>query len=164
MPWINSDGLVVKIGPEEATIGKGGEYEFDGPQRQVEFTLNFGDFGSADAAVEYNVTIPKGAFIERVQLEVFTALTSGGAATVNVGGVRTSDAVTLDATGGFVNALAITALNTAGKFVELINGSTGAGTYIGTTLVNNVYLSTKWGTAALTAGKLGVRIWYSFPA
>jgi hypothetical protein len=160
MGWYNSDGLYVKFGAEEGTSGRAGEYEWDGPQRFVELVVDGTTIGSGDVISDYNVVIPKGARIERVAVQVKDAFTSAGSATLNVGGYKTDNSA-VDATGGFVAATALTTINADGKFLDLTVGATSAGTYIGTTLARNVYLSTKYATAAFTAGKAYVRIYYS---
>lgn len=159
--WYNSDGLLVKLGTSEATPTRIGEYVTNGAQRQIEFTVLFGDIKTADTIYDHQVSIPAGAYINRVELEIITAFT-GSSSTFNVGGYLTDESA-VDASGGFISALALASMTPAGVLINFINGTTGKGSYIGTTLTNAVLISTKWGTAAFTAGKGIVRIYYSWP-
>ena len=161
--WLNSDGLYIKYGQTEGAVGVAGEYVTTGPLRMVEFTL--GDATSLTSSYVVQDTaavVPKGARIEKVEVEVLTACTSGGSATLDVGLYLVDQTTELDGN-GFVAAAAVATLNTAGKLLTLINGATAAGALIGTTLANNGLFAARYNTAAFTAGKLAVRVWYSFP-
>jgi hypothetical protein len=153
MAWQNSDGLRVKFGREEATVGKAGEYEFDGPIHWTEVDVVGTDLTSSDAPQDDNTIIPKGARIKSVTLYVETAFTSGGSATLTVGTYKT-DYSAASTAAGFISAQAVAGL-TAGATI------TGGGSTVGTTLSENVLVSVKCGTAAFTAGKGKLRIdWY----
>lgn len=163
MPWYNSDGLLVSYGIEEGTAGKAGEYLTAGPQQMVELTLPALTALTSTAVIQdYNTIVPRGCRIEKVEVITTTAATSGGAATLNIGLIRT-DTTTAYAATGFVNALALTSIDAAGETTVLTVGSTGAGTLIGTTLANNGYIVANWGTAAYTAGAVRCRVYYIRP-
>lgn len=158
MPWVNSDGLVVKLGTEEATPGVGGEIWTAGPHRITEFQITLTALStSTQTILDDNIFGAKNARIEEVEVEVITAATSGGAATLDVGLIRYDRTTELDYD-GLVAASALTPINTAGKRLNLINGSTAAGALIGTTLANPGYFVAKAGTAVFTAGVLLVRV------
>lgn len=164
--WYNSDGLFLKMGVDEGTASKGGEFFTAGAKRINEYKITLTDLStSAQVVIHDTAPVPKNARIEEVEVEVETAATSGGSATLDVGLVR-SDARATSPTeldyDGFVAAAALATINTAGKRLNLINGSTAAGALIGTTLSNFGYVVAKAGTAVFTAGVLKVRVHYSF--
>lgn len=159
--WINSDGLVIQLGETEATLGKGGSYEdVVGGSIVTEFVLNFGDIPLTTATVvDQSVVLPSGYILESVELVAETAVTSGGAATIDFGLQRLDRTTELDYN-GIVAALAITALNAAGKRVVIQNGSTGAGALFNgaATSFPGVFTANCL-VAALTAGKVRVKLY-----
>lgn len=160
MGWYNSDGLYIKYGVEEAGAGTAGEYRTTGPQQMAEVVISPMTALTSTAVIQdYNTIIPKNARIEKVEVIAQTACTSGGAATLSIGLIRT-DTTTAYAATGFVNALALTSIDAAGETTVLVPGSTGAGTLIGTTLANNGYFVANWGTSAYTAGAVRCRVYY----
>lgn len=160
MGWYNSDGLYVKFGTEEATAGRAGEYLMAGPQQLIELVIDpMTGLGSSASVQERNLTIPKNARIEKVELITTTAATSGGSATLSVGTIDTNYTSNA-ADGGLINAAALTTHDAAGETTVLTAGATGAGTLIGTTLAANKVITAKYGTAAYTAGAVRVRIYY----
>lgn len=162
MVWYNNDGLVVKFGTEEATAGKAGGYNTRGPQQMIELFIS--DMTTVPSAagtiLDYNLVVPKNARIEKVEVITQTAVTSGGAAVLNVGLVRTDTTTELDYD-GLVAALALASFNSAGETASLTVGSTSAGALIGTTLANNGYLQVDYDTAAFTAGAIRVRVYFT---
>lgn len=166
--WNNLDGLPIKYGALEATAGTAGEYVTNGPRRYVEVILaDLTTLTTTAAVVDYNVWIPKNARIEQVDVVTVTAATSGGSATLTIGLMK-KDALsqagyaTLYSATGLISALAITAFDAAGETNVITVGSTGAGASIGTTLTEKVLISAKYTTAVFTAGKLAIRVYYSF--
>ena len=159
--WINSDGLVIQLGETEATLGKGGSYEdVVGGSIVTEFVLNFGDIPlTTPTVVDQSVVLPSGYILESVELIAETAVTSGGAATIDFGLQRLDRTTELDYN-GIVAALAITALNAAGKRVVIQNGSTGAGALFNGTATSfpGVFTANAL-VAALTAGKVRVKLY-----
>ncbi len=163
--WTNSDGLVIPLGITEATLGKGGAFADPHAGSQViEFVLNFGDFPlTTPTVVDQNVYLPSGVILESIELIAETAVTSGGAATLDFGCVRFDRTTELDYN-GIVAALAITALNAAGKRVVIQNGSTGAGALFNGTATSfpGVFTANAL-TAALTAGKVRIKLFFYKP-
>jgi hypothetical protein len=162
--WLNSDGLYVKLGTSEATVAKGGETAILGDRREIVFSIPDMTALTTGSAILTGVdtfVIPKGARIEEVEVEVLTGCT-GATATLNLGLIRTDRSTALDAD-GLVAVAAVATLDTAGKRLNLINGSTAAGALIGTTLANSGILVADWDTAAFTAGAIRVRVRFFFP-
>lgn len=161
--WMNSDGLYLTTGVDEGALSKAGEYRHDGAWHCVEVTIpDMTALGTA-AAIQDNVTfVPKGARIEKIELVTETACTSGGSATLNVGLIRRDRSTELDYD-GFIAAGALATFNAAGETVEYTAGSTAAGALVGTTLANNGYITADYDTAAFTAGKVVIRVFYRFP-
>ncbi len=160
MGWYNSDGLYVKFGTEEATVGKVGMHKMAGPQHMVEvFVPDMTALATGATIWDYNTVIPKNARIEKIEVITQTAVTSGGSATLNVGLIRTDITTELDYD-GFVAALAIASFNAVGETVSITAGATSAGALLGTTLSNNGYITIDYDTAAFTAGAIRIRIYY----
>lgn len=162
MAWTNSDGLIVKFGTEEATVGTAGQYRTNGPLRMVELTCTLTGLGTAAAVQDQHCVIPSGSRIDKVEVVAETAATSGGSAALNVGLIRLDRSTELDYD-GFVAAMPKTAIDAAGEYNTLTPGSTSAGALIGTTLAYAGVLTADYDTAAFTAGKVKVRVFYYVP-
>lgn len=162
--WINSDGLRVRFGTDEALTTRGGEVQPNGELIQVPFKILLTQAATGTALIPRTTGIifPSGARIQEVEIRNDTAATSGGSATLNIGLVRQDTTTTYDAD-GFIAALALTAYDTVGETVVVQVGSTGAGAFLGTTLANSGVLVFDWDTAAFTAGELTVTIRYLMP-
>lgn len=167
MPWLNADGLYVKFGAEEGATAKGGAYSTMGPLSMTEVKMDLpADAPAAltiigSASGQLGTALPDGVRIEAVEVVAETAATSGGAATLTVGLKQRQDRTTNVSTNGILNALALTAIDAAGERSYLTPGSTGAGALIGTTIANGGFLAANFGTAAFTAGKVVLRVyWY----
>lgn len=160
--WTNNDGLYIKYGPDEVISQNGGEYRATGNLRVIEVEFEATKLGTGSSILSDVVKVPKGARIEKVEVVAETAFTSGGAATLNIGLVRTDRTTVYDAD-GLVAALALSALNVTGELNTLSVGSTGAGAFVGTTLANAGLIVADYDTAAYTAGKGKVRIHFYVP-
>ena len=161
--WLNSDGLYLKTGTEEGLLSKAGEFRNDGPYHVAELTIPLMTALADTTAVMDDVTIfPKGARIERVDVVTETAVTSDGSAVFSVGFNRTDRSTALDID-GLVAALPIASFNAAGETVSLTAGSTYAGALIGTTTAYAGVFVAEYDTAAFTAGKVVIRVYYRFP-
>lgn len=165
--WTNSDGLVVKLGVTEGTSGRSGQYSDPlGGQHIVEFAINLVDVVVTDGGtiVDYHTKIPKGATIEKVEVETLVAVT-GTNAVLNVGLMKSSDLTTeLDWNGlGTAAGLTQTAMAAKGTILRYEKGTSNAGALVGTTLTENGILTADYDTAAFTAGRIAVRIYYSVP-
>jgi hypothetical protein len=162
--WLNSDGLYVKFGQSEGTAGAVGEYVQHNNIHYVELTIADMSTLSATAGtiLDYTYVIPKNARIEKVTIVNRTAATSGGSATLNIGLIRTDQTTELDYD-GLIAACALATFNAAGETADFTPGVTSAGALIGTTLAYNGLLVADYDTAAFTAGKIVVRVYYSIP-
>jgi hypothetical protein len=165
MSWYNSDGLLVKFGTEEGTAGKAGEYEWDGPTRLVELVIPDLTALTSSAVIQSDVvTIPTGAVIRSIKVITNTVATSGGSATLNIGLISTDRSSNISDT-ALVSALALTSIDGLGETTDIVFGSTAAGTKVGTTIgAANGLLTAKYGTAAFTAGKVTIQIFYALNA
>ncbi len=162
MAWYNSDGLYVKYGTETGVATTAGEYRTNGDLRYIEVEIpDLTVLGTGSSILSDVVVVPKGAFIEKVEIAVDVAATSGGSAALNIGLIRTDRSTALDAD-GFVAALALTSIDAAGDVVEFIQGGTSHGALIGTALANNGYLVADYDTAVYTAGAIKVRVFFRF--
>lgn len=156
--WRNADGLNVWFGPKEGTSGLAGETLQYGDNHPLEFVLSLTDLTATAQYLDEHVTLPRGAFIEQVELVVLTGAV-GATATLNLGLSKDDDATNVSDT-ALVSALAVTSIATVGTKLVLNVGSTGAGTSIGSTTPTDLatVVTGKYGTAAFTAGKVLVRI------
>lgn len=164
--WINSDGLIVKLGTTEATVGRAGQYKNSDGYHKTEFALNLVDVTSATAGatvIDYNTKIPSGALIEKVEVET-TATVTGTNAVLNIGLARSDTTTEIDFDGlGTAAALTQTAMAAKGTILTYIKGTSNAGALIGTSLTNNGILVADYDTAAFTAGRITVRIYWTVP-
>lgn len=164
MGWMNSDGLYIRFGTDEATIGRVGETSIEGDRHEIVVDLPAMTAVTSSNAIitgGYNAWMAKGARVEEVEVEVITACT-GATATLDFGLIKDDQSTELDYN-GLVAAAAVATLDTAGKRLNLISGSTAAGALIGTTLAYNGLFTAKYNTAAFTAGALRIRVKFFFP-
>lgn len=160
--WLNRDGLYIKYDRNAAEHGKAGEFRNDGPYHVMEVVIDdLTELGTSPIILDDNATLPKNARIEKVELITETAVTSDGSAVLNVGLIRTDRSTELDYD-GLIAAEAIADFNSAGETVTYTAGVSGGGALIGTTLANPGLLTADYDTAAFTAGKVVVRIYYRF--
>ena len=163
MAWTNSDGLYVKFGTEEATVGTAGEYSvMIGPEHVHEVVITLTGLGTAAAVLDQHTVIPKGARITKIKVINEVAATSGGSATLNFGVQRLDRSTELDYD-GFLAAAPLADYNAVGETKEYSAGVSGAGALVGTTLANPGYLTADYDTAAFTAGKIRVQLFWYVP-
>jgi len=161
LPTLNKDGLLQKYGTDRATTNYAGEYRFDGPRHLIEVVIpDMTKLTATDGAVLLSdqVFVPKSCRIEQVDVVTETAATGSGAV-MNVGLIKTDLATEIDYN-GLVAALPQTSMTPAGKTTQLRYGDTYAGALIGTTTAYVGMLVGDYDTAAFTAGKVIVRIYY----
>lgn len=174
--WLNSDGLYIRYGADEADNAIGGVKNNTDGEHEAEFELTFTDFNSATPTLprtdSFGLVIPKGARIEEVETIVQTAFTSSGtvgSATVVLGLKQASDRSTELDHDGFTTSSFLGStggIATVGSKTVTRVGSTGAGALLGTTLANNGVLvasNSAHATHPLTAGVLKVRVRYFYP-
>ena len=169
--WMNNDGLYIKFGTNEATPAQAGEYRFDGPERCIELELTLALLTpiTTNYFPSDTVVVPSGSRITRCELFVETAATSAGSPTLDIGLIRLDRTTGFD-DDGFIAAVAMTALDTAGTNIlytptadSVPAGGTGFGALIGTTLANPGYIVASTNTAVFTAGKVIFRVFYYKP-
>lgn len=158
--WYNNDGLQLFYGVDKTTTEAAGEYRTDGPLREIEVRIDLTSLATGSQTILSNTVFFPKMRVEEVTLEVQTAATSGGSATLDVGLVSSSDRSTEIDYDGFIAAEVLTAINTAGKKITYVNGTSKAGALIGTTTATVGHLVAKAGTAVFTAGVVYVRIKY----
>jgi len=157
--WTNDDGLHIRFGTEKAKVTLGGESSTDGMERVVTVDINYADLAAfgTDKIVE-GVKIPDGAFVKSATLNVSTAFTSGGSATLALGLID-DDRTTAYDLDGIDTAIAVASL-TAGAEIDC-NGAV-----IGTLISNSgvdVMPTVTVGTADFTAGEAKLDIVFYIP-
>lgn len=155
--WYNNDGLYLKYGTDKTTPNIAGEYKTYGALREIELRMDLANVGSAATIMSDQVFFPKNARIEQVVIEVETAVT-GTSGVLNVGLISTDRSTEIDFN-GFIAAETKANLDTAGKKITYINGTTNAGALIGTTNATVGYICADYDTTALV-GVVIVRIQY----
>jgi uncharacterized protein YfcZ (UPF0381/DUF406 family) len=83
--WVNNDGLEVLFGTSKSEMRLGGETDHSGSLRELHFSITATDVPAADAPIDKRITIPSGAYIDEAVINVTTAFTSGGSATLDIG-------------------------------------------------------------------------------
>lgn len=160
--WNNADGLRIKIGGSEANVTQGGEYNHTGFWHEIEVRFNATTLVAGSALLEPGIIIPRGARIDEVEVVAETPVTSGGAATLNVGLIRLDNTTPIAAT-GLVAGLALANLSSSGEKTVLRPEVTSAGSLVGTTLANPGRFVADYDTAAYTAGAILVRVRFYVP-
>lgn len=165
MVWVDNSGLRQEWGTEQTVNSAGGEYANNGDLRYMDIKLNLTQLTATPTLIPggANIFFPAGVRIERVEVIVDTAGTSGGLATLDVGLQRTDLSTEIDYQ-AFVKGAAVATL-TAGQVITITKGSTAVGDLVGTgTSTANVgYITANYNTAAFTAGVLHVRIYFRRP-
>lgn len=162
--WVNGDGLAVRYGTEEAAVGRVGSYEDTIAGLQVaEFHFDYTDLSATDGSgiLDYTSPLLKGTRIQQVKVICETAATGAGAV-MNVGLIKENFSTELDFN-GLVAALPLASADAAGEQIILNVGSTYAGALIGTTLSEDGWVTVDYDTAAFTAGKWLVEVYYYTP-
>lgn len=165
MVWMDNAGLRQEWGVEQTVTSAGGEYSNSGDLRFMDVKINLAQLTTTPTMIPggANIFFPAGVRIEKVEVIVDTAGTSGGAATLDVGLQRTDASTEIDYQ-AFVKAAAVATL-TAGQIITITKGSTAVGDLVGTgTSTANVgYITANANTAVFTAGVIRVRIYFRRP-
>ncbi len=150
--WLNKDNLNVKFGRDEANKVLGAEYsvmdgrhiyEFDLPYTEVQSTsaVVIGSVGNPGAI---GIVLPKGLYIDEVDVEATTAFQSSGtigSSTLSIGMVKMDRSTTYDVDGLTTTSFVGSTIDTAGETTKITVGTTGYGSAIGTTLTEDVILT-----------------------
>tara|TARA_R100000951_G_C2650484_1_gene184202 strand:+ start:113 stop:592 length:480 start_codon:yes stop_codon:yes gene_type:complete len=159
MSYTNSDGLQV------LTNGAAGVAKDEGTNAISAIktlTVKIGDataLGSSAATPDdHDAFIPAGSYIKAATLNVTTAFTSGGSATLGIGAYNQAgsaiDADGIDAT------IALTALNATTKAVACDGALVAGAINVGAA---DAYIKANYGTAVFTAGAATLVIEYIEP-
>lgn len=166
MAWMDNTGLYQKYGLEQVTSQVAGEFRTNTNQRLIEINLDLTTLTTTAGTVipgTDSVFFPAGFVIDKIEVQADTLATSGGAATLNLGLIRTDRTTEIDYD-GFLTAVALTSMDTTGETVVYSKGVSGAGALVGTTVGSNPgHLVANAGTAAFTAGLVKIRIYYHKP-
>lgn len=157
--WINSDGLRVRFGTDEAITVRGGEVQPNGELLQIVFKVDLTQAATGSALIPntQGVVFPAGLFIDEVEVRTDVAVTSSGSGTLNVGLNRLDTTTVIDAD-GLVAALSTASMAAAGTIQVLRVGSTGDGALVGTALANPGVLVFDWDTGAFQTGVLTITV------
>lgn len=173
--WTNKDGLFIQFGTDKTTSENWGEYAIDGANRVIEGFLDLTTLSTSAATIlSNNVIFPAPAsgqlYIEKVELTVETAATSGSSSTFKLGLIQMDRAtVPSNYDHAFINGETNADMATVGDMLLYVGadsipaGSTHGGTLIGSAPANATgpyYITAQAGTAVFTAGKVRIRIYY----
>lgn len=174
--WINADGLRVKFGATEAEKGKGGEFNntdrFHVSEIDVDYTVAaLGTDATHNVILDYDLIIPSGAIIEKVEFEVVTAWDSASSDVVlNFGTLSRpaagSTSFTIVDADGLMAAVAKSVIDLAGNLVvSQAAGSypditTYSGAQVGTAISGDCVVSCYWGNHVPTAGAGKLRLYW----
>lgn len=160
MSWFDPDGLLRKFGTEKAVPNRAGEYKTYGAERVVEVRLDLTTLTSSHVIQSDQEFIPINMRVEEVEVIVQVAATSGGAPTLDVGLIQSSDRTTAISNTAFVAALALASIDQAGEKTVLRVGSTSAGALIGalTSTTQPGHIAARVNASTYTAGVVIIRI------
>ncbi len=159
--WLNNDGLYVKFGTDEGVSpSSAGEYKTFGALRMAEVEIELTELPDTSLNIVNDVTvIPDNAQIEYVEVVTEVVATSGGAATLDVGLVRLDRTTELDYNGLLADVV-LASFSVVGERTVYYEDAATGGALIGTILTNPGLLVASWNTAAFTAGRIVVRVFY----
>lgn len=162
---LNGDNLAVQYPRARGTELRGGELATTDGKHVTEVFIDLPSLATAasgnEQIVAENVTIPAGAFIEKVEVFV-TKETAGVNANLDLGFVKAVDRSTeIDFNGLLAAADAFNGGTDLGTTTEFVVGTTEAGALIGTQLAYTGLITASADTADFTAGVLRVRIYWS---
>ena len=144
-------GVLVQYGTVSPDQKRGAVILDDDLYKYVEYVFSYNDLPTY-AVDGYTATIPSGATIQEVSVDVITTFAGAGTETFDIG-LYTPAGVAVDAN-GLVAAAAITSL-TAGSHVA------GAGAVVGTNTTADTQVVVAASAATVTAGKARLLIKYT---
>lgn len=162
LPYTNADGLRQWYGSDEATMGKGGEFEDGLGQDHVSsFHVTFSDVALGLTAtnvyvLDFNFILPATAVIDKITFTTGTAWATD--TNINFGIVKANETVggtyTIVSATGLVSALILAARDAAGETTDITPGGTYSGSLMGVQagIGFNGLVTTHWVGAAPTAG------------
>lgn len=155
--WDNADGLHLTFGPDKAIPTTAGEFKTYGELRTTEVKIDLSTLAVTTPLILANTTYFPKCRIEEVVIEVQTAATSSGSGTLDIGFIKQDRTTELDYN-GLIAAEVKGTIDTAGKKVTYINGTSKAGALIGTTTTDVGLLVANVNTAVYQTGIVYIRI------
>lgn len=162
LPYRNADGQNIFYGVSEGQSGSTGQVKTYGDVSTLTQIINLADLTTTSQYLDVHSEIPKGAFIESVEILVLVVAASSGTGTLNVGLSGTDLSTNLSDT-ALVSAATASSL-AAGAKLTIVVGGTAVGSAVGTKLALNELLTAKAGTAVFQSGKIEVRVNFNFVA
>lgn len=169
--WQNDDGLRLKFGTTEAdrTGAYVGTYAgINAGEHVIEAVVDLAVVAASTTPyiLSPTVSIPNGAFIKQVDITVLVE-TTGSNANLDFGLIDQDCSTELDFDGLLTACDAMNAGTDVGQTTSYVRDGSGVttdgGVLIGTTLSNTGLLTTRYDTAAFTAGRLRLRVTYFKP-
>jgi hypothetical protein len=156
--WLNPDGLELKYGLDKTKNGLVGEFHYDGPVNCIEIEFDSTRLpvvADNSVIIGDNYTLPKGAKIERVEIQNFVNFVGSGA-TLNIGWINTDR----------TNGIDVDSMVVAATIAELNAGGTNVTGWVGAEVGGAPITASKlltWevDTAAITDGRGVIRIYFS---
>lgn len=178
VPYVNADTLAVKYPDLLKESGRGGEIGGVHTTQILEVDIDYTDLttnvsAAPDSATEvvildWNLYIPAGATIEKIEVATTTAWTSAGDGfKLNVGLVKKSDMSTIVDSDGLIDSLPelsnLDSPNTL-LLIDNLQHTTGLGALLNDAapIAFDSVLCTWWETEAPTAGVSKVRVFYRY--
>lgn len=174
--WLNNDSLFIKFGTSKTTVDPAGDYLAYGTTRIAEVFIDLTTLTTSASILSDNFLFGPGLnnsnpwFIEKVDLSVETAATTGTSATLKVGLIQL-DRLTVPTNYDHALIASETTAHMAnvGDLLMYVGAdSIPAGSTLGGTLIGSApasatgpyYLTAQTGAGTFTAGKVRVRIYY----
>jgi hypothetical protein len=162
--WTNSDGLVVGFGTHSVDNNVPAEDAGNGSVKVAKLLItgtSLEDTVTVTSLPPQAIRLKRGARITRAFLQVVTAFTSGGSATLDIGTFATD--ATADDADGIDAAVALTAIDAIGEMVTCDGALVGGAVAAGATANSDVVIAASYNTAAFTAGTAILTVEYVEP-
>lgn len=178
--WFNNDGLYIEFGTSKSTVQDVGIFDSHDGTQYVDMGIDLTTLTTTPAIQSQTTFFPPAGgtpgansntwIIDRVELTVDVAATTGTAATLKVGLIQDDRTTTpSNYAQAFINAETTAQMATVGDRLLYVGadslpaGSTKGGILIGTTpaaATGPYYITATTGTGTFTAGKVRVRIYF----
>lgn len=165
--WKNDDGLIVYFDNAQSTMNRGGEIHVDGSdKRMTQVVIDLTDLPTLSSGdvqiVADNVFIPKGAFLEKMEITTLTE-TTGTNSNLDIGLVKQDRTTEYDFNGLLTAGDDFNGGTDLGKTYTYQAGTTDAGVKMGTVLTEDCLITANPETADWTAGVIRVDITWTKP-